>query len=86
MLRSSDDIQRHEFLGMKECKDAQIAMEKAQDMGRKAQIIAMKARVEEARGKLGPGRASCLLKPAILDMWRTIWVPMHDFCNPSYNP
>jgi hypothetical protein len=53
---------------MKEYRDARKAMEKAQEAERKAQMKAMKAKVEEA-GKKGKGQAntSGLLKAAILN-------------------
>jgi hypothetical protein len=53
---------------MKEYRDARKAMEKAQEAERKAQMKAMKARVEEA-GKKGKGQANAagLLKAAILN-------------------
>jgi hypothetical protein len=53
---------------MKEYRDARKAMEKAQEAERKAQLKAMRSRVEEA-GKKGSGQAngSGLLKTAIIN-------------------
>jgi uncharacterized protein YqfA (UPF0365 family) len=53
---------------MKEYRDARKAMEKAQEAERKAEMRAMRARVDEA-AKRGEGQAnpSPLLKTAILN-------------------
>jgi hypothetical protein len=53
---------------MREYRDARKAMEKAQEAERKAQMKAMKARVDEAGEKgVGQPNASGLLKTAILN-------------------
>ncbi|KAE9370773.1 hypothetical protein N431DRAFT_427133 [Stipitochalara longipes BDJ] len=71
LLRNADDRRRHGSLGkqrMREYRDARKAMEKAEEAGRKAEMRALRARVEEA-GKKGKGQAnpSPLLKTAILN-------------------
>ncbi|PMD25788.1 hypothetical protein NA56DRAFT_655219 [Hyaloscypha hepaticicola] len=71
LLGNADDRRRHGSLGkqrMREYRDARKAMEKAQEAERKAQLKAMRSRVEEA-GKKGSGQAngSGLLKTAIIN-------------------
>jgi len=70
LLRNADDRRRHGSLGklrVKEYRDAKKAMERAQEAERKAQMKAMRARVDEAARK---GKAQTqtgpLLKTAIL--------------------
>ncbi len=71
LLRNADDRRRHGSLGklrVKEYWDAKKAMERAQEAERKAQMKAMRARVEEAARK-GKAQAQTrpLLKTAILN-------------------
>ena len=71
LLRNADDRRRHGSLSkqrMREYRDARKAMEKAQEAERKADMRAMRIRVEVA-GKRGKGQAngSPLLKTAILN-------------------
>ncbi|KAE8443728.1 hypothetical protein EG329_001408 [Mollisiaceae sp. DMI_Dod_QoI] len=77
LLRNADDRRRHGSLGkrrMKEYRDAKKAMEKAHEAERKAEMRAMRARVDEAAKKgqnQGQGHANGngkgLLKAAILN-------------------
>ncbi len=69
LLRNADDRRRHGSLGKrrtKEYRDAKKAMEKAQEVERKAQIKSMRARVEDAAKGKEQGRSQGLLKSAVL--------------------
>ena len=81
LLRSSDDKRRHGSLAkrrMKEYRDAQKLMEKAQEAERKAQMKAMKARTEGFGKRRGPGMPPVLLKAAILNNLRENQAGPHD--------
>jgi len=77
LLRNADDRRRHGSLGkrrVKEYRDAKKAMERAQEAERKAEMKAMRAKVDEATKKgqvqaqpSGTVNANGLLKAAIMN-------------------
>ena len=71
LLRNADDRRRHGSLGktrLKEYRDANKAMERAQEAERKAQMKAMRARVDEASRKgNGQPNTPALLRTALIN-------------------
>lgn len=75
LLRNADDRRRHGSLGKrrtKEYRDARRAMQKAQEDERKAEMKAMRARVDNAAKRKDPSRNPGLLKSALLNNARDV--------------